>query len=139
MKFLILSALLFLIPALALAEPTATMRDPVVAYDLLATVPVDTATSNAVDLRGNTLVGVFLPSTFDGTVFTLTGSDTLAGTYVAIQDGAGAAVTVTSAASKYASFPNPLLLTGVRFVKIVTTTTQTTTSTIITLAVRPLY
>lgn len=107
-------------------------------FDLTATIPVDTSTSEAIDLAGTCLVGVILPSTFDGTAFTLTGSDSSAGTYVAIIDKAGNAVGGTSvAASKYVLL-DPKDVVGFRFVKIVSTTTQTTTSTVIKLVTRPL-
>ena len=88
----------------------------------------------AVDLAGFTLVGLFTSSAFDGTTLTFTVSDALAGTYVTLQwDGSD--YTVTTAASKYVAL-DPTKFAGVRYMKIVTGTSQTG-DTVITLARAP--
>jgi hypothetical protein len=66
------------------------------------TIP-DTLTTPAAGyaLGELTLVGVRLPSTFDGTTLTFTCSDTLGGTYDPLISDDGTTYTVTCAASKY--------------------------------------
>lgn len=109
-------------------------------YDLTATIAVSGTTSSAVDLSGCTLVGLFIPSTFDGTTLTITASSTLGGTYVSVQidHTSAAAYTITSTASRYVPLANLDIPAGLQYVKLVAGSTQTTTDTVITLAVRPL-
>ena len=64
--------------------PTSTDFSPRVCYDLTATIAVNGTTSGAVDLAGCTLVGLFIPSTFDGTTLTITASTMLGGTYIPV-------------------------------------------------------
>lgn len=118
---------------------SASNFQPIVAYETV-TVASGGTTSGALDLHGCTPVGFFLPSTFDGTTIKLTASTTIDGTYVAVQDGAASPADITyttSAASKYVAVTNPDALLGLRFIKVVLGT-QTTTDTIVTVAVRPL-
>jgi hypothetical protein len=99
-------------------------------------VPVTVAdgatVSGAVDLRGRQLCGVYLPSTAEGTTLGFQVSDALAGTYLTLMS-AGAAVSLTVAASRYVAL-DPNLFLGVRFLKLVLGT-QTGAS-IINLAIR---
>lgn len=107
-------------------------------FDLSATITIatDTKISNAVDLKGTTLVGVFLPSTFDGTAFTILTCDTPDGTYLDALDAAGNAIGGASvAASKYVAL-DPAKTQGLRYIKIKSTSDQTTTNTVIPLATR---
>lgn len=137
MKKFLLLACLALLPGAAIAA-TASQFNPNDSYDVTATVTVDTATSAAVDLYGTDLAGIFIPSTFDGTTITFTASATLGGTYVAVQDGAGNALTLTTTASRYVPISNLAQISGLRFIKLVCGTTQTTTDTVFTLALRPI-
>jgi hypothetical protein len=81
------------------------------------TIP-DTLTTPAAGyaLGELTLVGVRLPSTFDGTTLTFTCSDTLGGTYDPLISDDGTTYTVTCAASKYVAIDYTKFV-GVLFVK----------------------
>ena len=140
MKKILLALLMFLpvqVYAASSSEFPAKTR-----ADLTATITIadSTTVSQAIDLYGTQLVGIFVPSTFDGTALTFTASDTLAGTYlpVDIDQTSSSAYTVTTAASKYAPLTNPDVFRGLRFIKIVTSSAQTTTNTVFILATRPL-
>lgn len=115
---------------------------PIVSFDRTATITIATSTtvSEAVDLSGCALVGIFVPTNFDGTQFKFQVCSTLGGTYVSLQDGDGSssAFTVTTAASRYVPLDNLAILAGVRFLKIETLTAQADTDTVFTLATRPL-
>jgi hypothetical protein len=118
--------------------PSASQYQPLAAYeDVTVTIASSTTVSNAIDLHGASLVGFFLPSTFDGSTISLQAASSLNGTYVAVQDGAGSDYTLTVAASRYIPIPNLAVTAGLRFIKLVTGTAQTTTDTVITLALRP--
>ncbi len=116
-----------------------------VCYDKVATITIASSTtiSDAVDLGGCSLVGLFLPATFDGTTLTLQACSTIDGTYVAVEDGAASPAVITLSAtahSKYIALSAAVQdqLRGLRFIKLVCGTAQTTTNTLITLATRPL-
>lgn len=100
-----------------------------------ATIASGAATSGAVDCGDRRLCGVFLPSTLDGTVLTFTACDTLAGTYLSVRNLAGAAVSITVAASMYVPL-DPDIFDGLRFIKLTMGTNQSTTDTVIPLALR---
>jgi hypothetical protein len=89
-------------------------------------------------MRGVDLAGVFIPAEFDGTTLTITASTSLTGTYVTVQDGAGSTLTLTTTASRYMPISNLALVSGLRYIKLVAGTSQTTTDTVFTLALRPL-
>ena len=112
---------------------------PVVNADLTATVTVGGTTTGAVDLGGTQLVGIFVPSTFDGTTITIQAAPTLGGTYVPVQNGvlSASAYTITTTAGQFVPIDNLAILAGVRFIKLVCGTSQTTTDTVFTLATRP--
>jgi len=131
-------ALLIFSASLTLAAPAATQFQLNDAYDITATVASSGTTSGAVDLAGTDLVGIFIPSTFDGTTITFTVSTAIDGTYVAVEDGLGSAYTITTTASRYVPISNVASLVGARYLKIVTGSTQTSTSTVFTLALRPI-
>lgn len=107
-------------------------------YDLTATIASGQTESAAIDLHGTELMGMFIPSTFDGTTLTLQAAPALDGTYVAVQDGFGSDVSFTVAASKYIAISNLTATAGLRFIKLVAGTSQSTTDTVITLSVRSL-
>lgn len=117
--------------------PNASQYTPNDAYDKTATIAASGTTSEAVDLSGCDLCGIFVPSTFDGTTITLTASTTIDGTFVAVQDGNGNAFTITTTASRYAPVNNLAIVAGLRYIKLVCGT-QSTTDTVFTLALRPI-
>lgn len=111
---------------------------PIVLTGTTATVASGGTTSSEVDLgKGQQLVGIYVPSTFDGTTITLTAAPTAGGTHVAVQDGYGNAFTLTTTASRYVPIPNLAITAGVQYIKLVCGTSQSTTDTIFTLATRP--
>lgn len=64
------------------------------------TIPSGTGGSAAVDLREFEVSAIQFPGTFTSTAITLTGCDELGGTYVAVSDSGGAAISLTVANSK---------------------------------------
>lgn len=84
-----------------------------------AAIPAD-----GVDLGGKTLCGVVLPASFAGAALKFLTAETLSGTYVEVQDGAGADYTVVPTASKYVPVDSAKFL-GVRFLKIQSASVQT--------------
>jgi hypothetical protein len=118
--------------------PEAKNYQPNDAYDLTATVAVSETESEVIDLRGTDLVGIFVPANFDGTDIKILAAPAPGGTFVEVQDGEGAALTIVTTVSKYAPIKNLALIAGLRYIKLKTTNTQTTTDTVFTLAVRPL-
>lgn len=90
-------------------------------------------TSAAIDLRGKTLCGIFVPASFVGTSLTFSTSLTKSGTYVSMRDGAGSAYSKTIAASQFLPL-NPQDFAGVRFLKVISSATETSKT--LTLATR---
>lgn len=81
--------------------------------------------SSAIDLAGMRLVGVILPSGFDGTTLGVKAADTLGGTYYTVADGT-AAVSLTVAASQAVGFKDQIpTMFPWRFIKLVAGTAQT--------------
>ena len=109
-----------------------------VSYELTALIDIseDNDDSVAVDLGGGTLCGVFLPSNFDGTGFSLLACDTIDGTYSVVSKDDGTPYAAASvAAGEYVAL-NTEITKGLRFIKIKTASAQTTNDTIIKLATR---
>lgn len=123
------------------AHAASVSYQPQVNYDLTATFASGQTTTGEVDLAGTMLVGVILPSTFDGTAMTLSAAPAAGGTFVSVQNGAAtpAAVTLTTSA---ASTFIPLaaadrdIARGLRFIKF-TAATQTGSDTVLTLVTIP--
>lgn len=91
-------------------------------------------TSEAVNLENETLCGLHIPSTFNGTAITFTVAPTFGGTYRTMQvDGSDYSVTV--AASKYVAL-DPANFAGVQFFKIVSGTSEADAESV-SLATRP--
>lgn len=109
-----------------------TRRD----YTQTATIAVGGNRSEAIDLKGMNLAGFLLPSNFDGTTLKLEMSDALDGTYIPVH-ASGVEVSYTVAASKYIAVDNLAVTAGLRYIKLVTGSNQTTTDTVIKLALRP--
>lgn len=117
--------------------PTSNQYQPNDCYELIATITSGQTTSGEIDLSGADLCGLFIPATFDGTTVTITASPISGGTFVTVQS-AGADYTLTTTASKYCPIENLAVVAGLRFIKLVAGTAQSTTDTIITLAARPI-
>jgi len=91
----------------------------------IITISEDDDDSAAVDLRGYGLVGLIVP-TIDAADLTFYMSETEAGTYRLLTDGAGAAVTMTTGAGALALDTTALAgLSAYRWVKIHTSEVQT--------------
>ena len=134
----ILATLLCLISGNSFAGSSSFQ--PKVFYDITATIVIATSTtvSPAVDLYGTQLVGIFVPSTFDGTGITISASATIDGTFVAVQTDhtSSTAYPITTTASRYIPLGNLAIPTGLRFIKLTTGTVQATTDTVFTLATK---
>lgn len=95
----------------ALAQSAITAVDVVIASGQ--------TTSGAANLsHGSTLVAIAMPAAFTGTTLTFTGCDTESGTYKALYDDAGNAITVTCAASRYIVL-DAANFAGVPYLKVV--------------------
>lgn len=108
-----------------------------VSYEEL-TIASGQTTSAAIDLGEYTLIGIDIPSNFDGTTLTLLHSTTSGGTYnsVQIDHTSASAFTITTAASRYVPLSNLAIPAGLRFVKLVAGTSQSTSDTVFKLALR---
>lgn len=78
----------------------------------------------AIDLGGFVLCGILLPAAFTGTAITFEVSDAIAGTYVALKTTtSGSALSYTVAQGTFAAI-DPKDFQGVRFLKIVSGSTE---------------
>ena len=124
------------------ALAASSSYQPQVNYDLSATIASGQTTSAEVDLGGTMLVGVFLPASFDGTTLKISAASAAGGTFITVENGAGTPADVTLTASGHSKFV-PLAaadrdaVRGLRFIKLVAGSSQTTTDTVITLATIP--
>jgi hypothetical protein len=107
-------------------------------YDLTATISSGQTTSAAIDLSGVELAGLFIPSTFDGSAVGIQAASAVDGTYLTVQDGAGADFSVPVTAGKYVPISTLAVTAGLRFIKLVAGTAQSGGDTVITLALRPI-
>lgn len=102
--------------------PNRAIAPIVTYYEKTAVIPDGGTTPAAgIDLEGFTLVGVIVPAGLEGTTLGFTVSTTLGGTYYVMQDGEGADLSVTVAASRCVPL-SPSLFCGARFVKPVLAT-----------------
>ncbi len=92
-------------------------------------------TSNAIDLGGTALCGVYIPSGFQGTSITFQAATAIDGSFVAVKGKDGQNISATVAASQYTAL-DPADFAGVRFLKIVSGTTESAQRTL-KLAARP--
>ncbi|QDV34909.1 hypothetical protein [Tautonia plasticadhaerens] len=115
--------------------PESHQYQPNDSYNLTATIANGATESNEIDLNGTDLIGLFMPSTFDGSTVQIKAAPASGGTFVTVQSG-GVDFTLTTAASKYCPVENLPVVAGLRFIKLVTGTQ--TGDTAITLATRPL-
>ena len=106
-------------------------------FTTTATIANGATESEAVDLGGLELAGIFVPDTFDGTAISVKVAPSLDGTYVTLRE-ADSDFSVTVAASRYVPIENLALFAGAQYIKLVSGTAQATTDTTLTLALRPL-
>ena len=119
-----------------MSQPSAGQWQSVTTDELEATIPVNDTVSNAVDLKGTFLCGLVFPSTFDGTQlrFQVSNDGT---TFQNYYNTSGTLITMTCAASTTVGIvPSDFAMW--RYIKLVSVTTQTTTSTVIGLVTRPI-
>lgn len=74
--------------------------------------------SAAVQLEEASICGIRTPAALTGVALTFTCSDTAGGTFDPVMTAAGAAYTLTVAASRY-TVADPLVFLGVKWVKVV--------------------
>lgn len=98
----------------------------------LIDIGVDDDLSQELDVRGYCVVGLDMPSGWDAADITWTCSSVSGGTFDAVTDGDGTALTVTAAASKYIDLTKTgEQLCGCAFAKLATSAAQTANRTII--------
>lgn len=111
-------------------------------YPVISTCTIVIGTSTTIspefDLSNYHLVGITAPSTMEGTNITFTGATATGGTFmsVAASNAAATAYTIVTAASTYTPI-DPTVFSGLRYIKLVTATVQTTTDTIFSLHLIP--
>lgn len=99
------------------------------------TIAVSAATSAPIVFDGYSFGGFILPAEYDGTTgITFTVCDTRGGTYVALEDATGAAISVVGEASKAYAFPPEIF--AFPYGKIVAPGNQSTTDTVIPVCLR---
>lgn len=87
---------------------------------ITATIANGQTTSGEIDLRGRTLYAIYMPDAFTGTALTFTGCHTSGGTFRAIYDQTGNAVSITVAQQRVVSLVDEhLAVRAVPFVKVV--------------------
>lgn len=87
------------------------------------TIANNTNTSDTVDLNGTTLVGLFIPTGFDGTVINL--QATIDGSnFFDVEDGDGTVLEMTVGTPPCYVPVAPTLTAGLRIIRIVTGDTQ---------------
>lgn len=97
-------------------------RTPSLAYTP-AVIAISGNTSAEIDLQGNTVVGVHMPAAFTGTSITFQAAQGSGGTYQPVKDGAGNSYSLTVAAAQFIPI-DPVKMSGVRFMKIVSGSTE---------------
>jgi hypothetical protein len=78
-------------------------------------------TSDAIGLAGQTVVGFFTPHVFASSTVTFTGCDTIDGTYKAIKDSGGSAISFSVGIDGYYGFKYDQIgaFLGLQFIKMV--------------------
>jgi len=89
-------------------------------------IPAAGSQSAAINLYGYALKGVVMPAAFTGATLTLLASDREDGTYLAVFDGGGAAVSLTVAASRYVVLTSAQAdaVAGINFLKVASGSTE---------------
>lgn len=80
-------------------------------------------TSEAIDLGSLTLVGLITPATITGTAISFLASEDDGGTFVAVKGTDGVAISIVVAASGYYVI-QPAVLSGIRFLKLVSNASE---------------
>lgn len=109
---------------------SSSSYQPLTSYNLTATIASSGTTSGVIDLGGATLCGIIVPAAMTGSAISLQMSNDDTGTFVAVQDGAGSDLSLAIAASKYVPFSNLTLMAGLRFIKLVSNSTEAAERTI---------
>lgn len=107
-----------------------------IAEDANATIASGATTSSEIDLSGTTLCGIYIPSAFTGTSISFQAATASGGTFVSVRDGAGNAISKTVAPSQFIKL-DPTDFVGVRYLKVVSGSTEGAARTLI-LAARPI-
>jgi hypothetical protein len=90
-----------------------------------AVISAGTLTSAEVDLEGFVVMGLFIP-TIDSANLTFTVSPTTGGTFQTVKDKDGNAFTITAGTGNFAVSSDDMVdISGYRYVKIVSSATQT--------------
>ena len=118
-----------------MSEVQASKFSPINSFNLIATIANGQTTSAVVDVIGNCLCGVFIPSAFTGTTISLQASNLSTGTFYPVNDGAGSTVSLTVVAGEYTRI-DPIITAGIRYLKIVSGSAEAAEREII-LATRP--
>jgi hypothetical protein len=100
-----------------------------------ATIANAATESGHVNLKGHTLLGIYIPVGFEGTTITFEASPDDGATWLPVHDEDGNELTLTVAAGTFVKI-DPSLLCGVDDVKLIVS--AQTGSIILTLATRPL-
>ena len=116
--------------------PTSTNSASIHCFDLTAVIASGQTTSQAIDVSGTTLCGLFIPASLTGTAVSLQASNAIGGTYVTVQDGAGNDLSLTVTLSRYIPINNLAITAGLRFIQVVSNASEAATRAI-TLATRP--
>ena len=97
----------------------------------LDSVKAGTTSSDAIDLNGRVIAGIVFPATFTGATITITTSpDTVSANFKTLQYG-GTDVTLTASDGKYCAF-KPVEIWGLlRYVKIISASTEASTRNLI--------
>lgn len=98
------------------------------------TIATSGTTSGAIALNGNNLVGLLIPSTWDGGNITIQGCDTVSGTYVDVYDSNGSIATVTvGGASRIVGLTGSFMqaVANIPFIKLKTASAVAATRTIV--------
>ena len=93
-------------------------QDMIENTNLLVDISEDDDLTNALDMRGKTLVGLIMPAALTSTSITFSGCETVDGTFVDLYDTSGTQISVTVAASRYILI-DPADFASIRFLKIV--------------------
>lgn len=93
-------------------------------------------TTGVIDLSDQVLVAVHTSDAYDGTGLTIEASDTATGTFVAVHDATGAAVDITTDASRVTVIA-PDITRGLRFIKLVSDAVQSGADETLLLAILP--
>jgi hypothetical protein len=104
-------------------------------YDVTAVIADAATKTGVIDLGGLELVGFFVPTGFDGTTVSFEAATSAAGTFMPVHNGNGTAYSLTIAANSYVPITNLAYTAGLRYIKLVASSTQSGASTL-TLAVR---